>query len=166
VKIGKRCRREKKDTGWRVECDGIHLAGFGRELEDFILITTHASALALYCETRRSWGAGGDTSRPVRTNATAHAELNAMVEQLDRILVAVIICLAILRLLLLTTVNVLCWHEGYLHLLPRDVESIGSILRFVYSSKRLLNPLADNGNLKGRNRRSEFASMGWFKASE
>jgi hypothetical protein len=157
-RFGKRCRREKKDTSWRVECDCIPLADFGLELEDFTLIATHASALTFVFAILEDLG--GDTSRPVRTNATTHAELNARIEQLSRTLVAVTICLAILRFLLLTTVNVLYWYEGYLHLLPRDVESIGSILRFVYISETLLDLLADNGSLKGRNKRSEFASMG------
>jgi hypothetical protein len=59
VKIWKRCRREKKDTSWRVERDCIPLADFGLKLEDFTLIATHASALAFVFVRLEDLGGGG-----------------------------------------------------------------------------------------------------------
>ncbi|RDW82963.1 hypothetical protein BP5796_04454 [Coleophoma crateriformis] len=86
---------------------------------------------------------------PQDTQSTAAAIRSTRVEQLDLSPAAFFLCLAILAFLVLTLVFILGWHRHYLRLLPRDVDTIGSVLGFVYGSKRFLNLIATNGgNMK------------------
>jgi len=79
--------------------------------------------------------------------------------------VSVFISLAILGILLATTSFLAGWRQYYLKLLPRDVDTLGSVLGFVYASERLLNRAAESNNIfseKGED--GEMTKMGWFNA--
>lgn len=83
------------------------------------------------------------------------------VEQLDLSPAAVILCLSILCFLMLTTVVLLGWHRRYLRLLPRDVDTLGSVLGFVYASEKLLDL---SGHVRKGGKEGEVVSMGWFES--
>jgi hypothetical protein len=71
-----------------------------------------------------------------------------------------ILSLSILVVLLTTTVFVAIYHKRYLKPLPRDVDTLGSVLGFVYSSERLLRS-AEYGNER-KDKAMETVRMGWF----
>ncbi|KAH7399809.1 hypothetical protein BKA64DRAFT_722635 [Cadophora sp. MPI-SDFR-AT-0126] len=102
-----------------------------------------------------------DTLLPSGLEPITNAIVTTRIEQLDLSPAAVILCLSILCFLLLTTVVVLGWHRQYLRLLPRDVDTLGSVLGFVYASDRLLK---SSGHSAKRAQRGEMVSMGWFES--
>lgn len=104
---------------------------------------------------------------PSNTSATVNGVITTQIEQLDLNPAAVILSLFILCFLLLTTMIVLGWHRQHLRLLPRDVDTIGSVLGFVYASERLL-ALArhqDETEMTGKESgNGEMVKMGWFES--
>lgn len=105
-----------------------------------------------------------DSFIPSNPSATVQAVLSMQIEQLELNPSALFLSLAILCLLLLTTAVVLGWHRRYVRLLPRDVDTLGSVLGFVYGSERLL-ALArqqDENKIRGE---TVLAKMGWFESA-
>lgn len=98
-------------------------------------------------------------------SATVDAIITRRVEQLDLSPVAFILCLSILSFLLLATAAILAWHRNYLSLLPRDVDTLGSVLGFVYASEKLLALSGDKEILRARDGETSLVSMGWFVSS-
>ncbi|KAE8449814.1 hypothetical protein EG329_007291 [Mollisiaceae sp. DMI_Dod_QoI] len=98
------------------------------------------------------------------TPSTINSIITTRVSQLDLSPAAVFLCLAILCFLMLTTAVVLGWHRKYLRLLPRDVDTLGSVLGFVYASERLLSRADDNAALKNDGDGREMVMMGWFES--
>ncbi|RDW71544.1 hypothetical protein BP6252_08107 [Coleophoma cylindrospora] len=102
---------------------------------------------------------------PQDTQPTAAAIRSTRVEQLDLSPAAFFLCFAILAFLVLILVFILGWHRHYLRLLPRDVDTIGSVLGFVYGSKHFLKLIATNGSgmksgaVGGRVRLGEFVDQ-------
>lgn len=96
---------------------------------------------------------------------TAQATISTKVIKLSFNPAAVIISLSILGVLIVTTTFIAAYHRRYLKVLPRDVDTIGSILGFVYSSERLLRSAEISGSIlplkKGAKNR-EMVKMGWF----
>lgn len=102
-----------------------------------------------------------NSSVPSNTSATGNGVITTQIEQLDLNPAAVILSLAILCFLLLTTIVVLGWHRQHLRLLPRDVDTVGSVLGFVYASEKLLALAGQQGEEKGS---MVMARMGWFES--
>ncbi|KAH6683362.1 hypothetical protein B0J14DRAFT_556608 [Halenospora varia] len=99
------------------------------------------------------------------TSPETTAIVTTRIEQLDLSPVAVILCLCILALLILTAVVIFASLRigGGLNVLPRDVETLGSVIGFVYASERLLALSSDKAALpKGGS--GELAKMGWFES--
>ncbi|CZR53400.1 uncharacterized protein PAC_03278 [Phialocephala subalpina] len=98
------------------------------------------------------------------TPATVNSVVTTRISQLDLSPAAVFLCLSILIFLLLTTAVILSWHRNYLRLLPRDVDTLGSVLGFVYASERLLSQADDKEALKTDAGGTEMVRMGWFES--
>ena len=98
------------------------------------------------------------------------AMVSTLVMKLDFNPAAIVLNLCILAFLFLTTAVILIVHRSYLRLLPRDVDTLGSVLGFVYSSERLLRSAEDDGsNTFNEKRQPEakstvMAHMGWFNS--
>ncbi|PVH89113.1 hypothetical protein DL98DRAFT_565261 [Cadophora sp. DSE1049] len=102
-----------------------------------------------------------DTLQPSGMDPSVNAVVTTRIEQLDLSPAAFILCLSILCFLMLTTVVVLGWHHRYLRLLPRDVDTLGSVLGFVYASDKLLE--SSGHGTKGAER-GEMVSMSRFES--
>ncbi|KUJ17961.1 uncharacterized protein LY89DRAFT_781079 [Mollisia scopiformis] len=98
------------------------------------------------------------------TPPTITTTISTRIQQLDLSPVAVFLCISILCFLMLTTAIVLGWHRKYLRLLPRDVDTLGSILGFVYASERLLAKSNDKTALETDAGNTEMVRMGWFES--
>lgn len=98
------------------------------------------------------------------TPATVTSIVTTRIPQLDLSPAAVFLCLAILVFLMLTTAIILSWHRNYLRLLPRDVDTLGSVLGFVYASERLLSRADDKEALETDGGGTEMVRMGWFES--
>jgi len=98
----------------------------------------------------------------VNTSPTVEAIVDHRVQQLDLSSTAFILCLSILGFLMLATAVILGWHAQYLEPLPRDVDTLGSILGFVYASEKLMALSKDRTLLEGKTQDRELVSMGWF----
>lgn len=105
-------------------------------------------------------------------NRTVSAVLHTRIEKLDMSLTAVCLCLSILVFLVVTTIWVYARHRLYFKVLPRDVDSLASVLGFVYGSPELLQWVAENKDDPnwGERRRMAgqgevMARMGWFDGS-
>lgn len=88
-----------------------------------------------------------DKNIPSYTNRTTKVFIHTPVEQLVISPVAFILCLAILLYLAIVTVLVYFPYAAYFKALPRDVESLASIIAFVYDSPRLRQWVLDNEHL-------------------
>ena len=99
-------------------------------------------------------------------SSTINATLHLRIEQLHMSPTAVTLCLSILAFLAATTIWVYTRHRRYFKALPRDVDSLASVLGFVYASPKLLQWVAEHrherdwGLTKGRG--EVMAQMGWF----
>jgi hypothetical protein len=100
-----------------------------------------------------------------RANATntVEAVISTPVMKLAFCPTAVFISLSILGILIAATVFIAAIHKKYLKVLPRDIDTLGSVLGFVYSSERLLHSAAyldPSSNTKPNPH--EKVRMGWF----
>jgi hypothetical protein len=108
-----------------------------------------------------SWGL-----QPSAKGTITQATISVPTEELDFNTTAATVSLTILVFLLLTTLIIAGFQRRYLKLLPRDVDTLGSILGFVYASERLLGFAAESNNLfseKGE-AAGEMTKMGWFNS--
>lgn len=60
----------------------------------------------------------------------------------------VALCLIVLGFLFATTVTIYVFHRQQFKALPRDVDSLASVIGFVYDSPRLLQWVRDNQGSK------------------
>lgn len=97
------------------------------------------------------------------TPATINSLVSVRIEQLNLSPTAIFLCLSILIFLMLATILILGSHKHYLGLLPRDVDTIGSILGFVYASERLLQRSNEPLN-SAPGAENEIVRMGWFES--
>lgn len=88
-----------------------------------------------------------DTNIPSYSNRTIDAVVHTQVEQLVMSPAAFILCLAILLFLACTTVLVYFPYAAYFKALPRDVDSLASVLALVYDSPRLRRWVVDHERL-------------------
>ncbi|KIW31793.1 uncharacterized protein PV07_03385 [Cladophialophora immunda] len=106
-------------------------------------------------------------------NATSHfsnsvnATIHVDIQQLHMPPVAVCQSLSILAILLAITCWIYTRHRQYFKALPRDVDSIASVLGFVYASPKLLKWVDEHKHLEdwglGKGDEPEvMARMGWF----
>lgn len=106
-----------------------------------------------------------DSILPSTTNASVPGIVTVQIEKLDLNPIAVILSLAILGLLLMSTVVLLCWHRQYLPLLPRDVDTLGSVLGFVYGSEKLLALVREENSLAEKSDETEkLVQLGPFQS--
>lgn len=107
-----------------------------------------------------------DRNNTHHLSSTVEATLHIQIEQLHMSPTAVYLCFAILAFLAGTTVWVYIRHRRYFRALPRDVDSIASVLGFVYASPKLLQWVEEHkheedwGLKKGE--KEVMASMRWF----
>jgi hypothetical protein len=94
------------------------------------------------------------------TNRTVSVVLHTRIEQLDMSLTAVCLCLSILAFLVVTTIWVYARHRQYFKALPRDVDSLASVLGFVYGSPKLLQWVAENKDDPNWGERRRTAGQG------
>ena len=88
-----------------------------------------------------------DTNVPSYINKTIEAVIHTKVEQLIMSPAAVILCLTILVFLACTTILVYLPYAAYFKALPRDVDTLASVLAFVYDSPRLREWIMNNEDL-------------------
>lgn len=116
----------------------------------------------------------GETSKTmgfqtVTDPVTIQARLLTATTELDFNPAAVIISLAILGFLLVTAIIIVSLNRQILKLLPRDVDTLGSVLGFVYGSDRLLRAAAESSNIDFNEKHTEgdgeMAKLGWFNGN-
>ncbi|KAI4123257.1 MAG: hypothetical protein LQ347_006229 [Umbilicaria vellea] len=114
-----------------------------------------------------------DTNIPSYTNRTTKAIIHTHVEQLVISPVAFILCLAILLFLASSTVLVYFPYAAYFKTLPRDVESLASIIALVYDSPRLRqwtldneHSLTDTGHSKKDALDEVTTGLGYFRGKD
>jgi len=102
-------------------------------------------------------------------STTVDALIQVEIQQLHMSPAAVYLCLAILSILLTITGWVYTRHRQYFKALPRDVDSLASILGFVHASPKLLKWVEEHKYEKdwglSKTKKGEadvMASMGWF----
>jgi hypothetical protein len=99
-------------------------------------------------------------------SSTIKATLHIRIQQLHMSPAAVYLCLSILTFLVATTGWVYTRHRRYFKALPRDVDTIASVLGFVYASPRLqrwVNDHKDQPHWGLHDDASEVrCSMRWF----
>ena len=98
-----------------------------------------------------------DTITPSYANRTIQAVVHINVEQLVMFPAAVFLCLAILVFLAVTTILVYFPYATYFKALPRDVETLVSVLAFVYDSPRLREWIIQNENLLDAGRPNDWS---------
>ncbi|KAH8599119.1 hypothetical protein B0O99DRAFT_613050 [Bisporella sp. PMI_857] len=106
--------------------------------------------------------------QPSKTAPFVEGVVVERVEQLEFNPAAVVLSLCILGFLFMATVVILAAHKKHLDHLPRDVDTLGSILGFVYSSDRLLRIATIDVDGGSVNEKIEFlgpTKMGWFNGS-
>jgi len=84
--------------------------------------------------------------------------------------VAVALCLSVLVFLGFTTLLIAIGYRHYFKALPRDINTLASVIALVYDSPRLLRWVAEHGVLgeggKGEGREEVKAVLGDFQGSE
>ncbi|MCJ1304972.1 hypothetical protein MMC08_007785 [Hypocenomyce scalaris] len=88
-----------------------------------------------------------NTNVPSYINKTIEAVIHTKVEQLVMSPASVILCLTILVFLACTTVLVYFPYAAYFKALPRDVDTLASVIAFVYDSPRLREWIMNNEDL-------------------
>jgi hypothetical protein len=108
-------------------------------------ITAESGSFGAILNTTNYYGSSyQDRNGSQITNRTVSAVLHTRVEQLDMPLTAVCLCPSTLVFLVAITTWVYAWHRQYFKVLPRDVDSLVSVLGFVYGSPKLLQWVAEN----------------------
>ena len=102
-------------------------------------------------------------------SATINARVQIGIEELHMSPTAVYICLFVLVFLAVTTIWIYTRHQQYFKALPRDVDSLASVLGFVYGSPRLLKWVEEHKDKKDwgvkKGVREPVARMGSFGSS-
>ena len=101
---------------------------------------------------------------------TIEATLHLQIEHLHMSPTAVYLSLSILTFLAATTVLMFTRYRRYFKALPRDVDSLASVLCFIYSSPKLLEWVEEHKHEKDwglkkkttSDKREVMAFMGWF----
>lgn len=83
-------------------------------------------------------GKNYNNSQAVDLDRTTPILVHVPVDTLVMSPLAVFICLAVLTFLAITTVIIFAFHSSRFKELPRDVDTLASVLGFVYGSERLL----------------------------
>lgn len=96
------------------------------------------------------------------TNATTVAIISTRVIKLQFNHVAVILSLSLLAFLAATTLLIAFYQKRHRKILPRDINTLGSVLGFIYSSERLLRSAADTYASGLISPQDEKVRMGWF----
>jgi hypothetical protein len=107
-----------------------------------------------------------ESSQPSSTSSTTEAMLSRRVENLDINSTVAIICLCILSFIIATTVVIMNYRMRYLKDLPRDVDTVGSVLGFVYGSERLLKLATETVVYKDKSAQMKMVKMGWFEVGQ
>jgi hypothetical protein len=81
---------------------------------------------------------GYNDSQAVNSSRTTPILVHVPVDTLVMSSVAVFLCLAILVFLIVTTIITFTFYSNRFRVLPRDVDTLASVLGFVYGSERLL----------------------------
>lgn len=118
-----------------------------------------------------------DKNTSLVTNKTATAILHTEIEQLNMAPTAVILCIVMLSLLTATTVLLQTRYRDCFKALPRDVDTLASVLGFVYGSPKLLKWVGENRekseaygqaqeNKDSKDSKDKtMTRMGWFDGS-
>lgn len=101
-----------------------------------------------------------------RTNPTAEGVLRAQVENLDMNHTVAIICLCILSIFITMIVVIMVYSKRYLRDLPRNMDTVGSVLALLYGSERLLELVRDSENKTNEPAQREMLKMGWFEVGQ
>lgn len=104
--------------------------------------------------------------QPSSINSTAYAILSTRVEKLYINYTVAIICLGILSFFIMTIVVVIVCRRQYMSVLPRDVDTLGSILGLVYGSERLLKLAGETVKEKDKSPEKKMLKMGWFEVGQ
>lgn len=104
--------------------------------------------------------------QPSTTNSTSEGILRDGVENLDMNHVVAIICFCILSVFIVTTVLIMLYRKHYLKDLPRDMDTVGSVLALVYKSERLLELARDSVPKTKQPAQREMFKMGWFEVGQ
>jgi hypothetical protein len=91
-------------------------------------------------------GRDDDRRSPVDTPRSLNAVLSTPVEQLVVSGIAVGICVGVLAFLIIVTVIIFAGYRRELKVLPRDVDTLASVLGFVYGSRQFLEWVRRNGS--------------------
>jgi hypothetical protein len=101
--------------------------------------------------------------QPSNTNSTIDGVLSTKVENLDINHTVSIICLCILSILIVTIVVIMVCRRRYLQDLPRDMDTVGSVLGLVYGSERLLKIAGENVGETEQHAQRTMLKLGWFE---
>jgi hypothetical protein len=83
-------------------------------------------------------GQGYNDSQAVNIPRTAQILVHVPIDSLVMSPIAVFLCIAVLAFLSITTIIIYTFYSNRFKVLPRDVDTLASILGFVYGSERLL----------------------------
>lgn len=105
------------------------------------------------------------------TDPNAHVIVRTPVDQLVMAPAAVVLCLMVLSFLITITIIIYIFYRQYFKALPRDVDTLASVLGFVYDSPRLLQWVKENQASKDWNHKRHegdglMVKMGYFEGSE
>lgn len=99
-------------------------------------------------------------------NSSSAALLITKVENLDINHAAAIICLCILSIFIVAIVVIMVYRGYYLQDLPRDVDTVGSVLGLVYGSDRLLKLVAEDAGNTEQSVQRKMLKLGWFEVGQ
>ena len=103
---------------------------------------------------------------PSKTNTSTEGLLSIKVENLDMNHTVAIICLCILSIFIVTIVVIMAYRKQYLRDLPRDVDTVGSVLGLVYGSERFLKIADDSAGKAGQDAEKKLLKIGWFDVGQ
>lgn len=103
-----------------------------------------------------------DVASSSDTSPTITATISTRVTKLQFNRVPVILSLSIVGFLAATTLFIPFYHKHHLKFLPRNVDTLGSVLGFTYSSDRLLHSAAHTYASSPSTTKEEQVAMGWF----
>jgi hypothetical protein len=107
-----------------------------------------------------------DSLQPSRTDSSVEALLSMRAENLDINHTAAIICLCILSIFIVAIVLIMVCRKRYLQDLPRDMDTIGSVLGLVYGSDRLLKVASESVDKTKQSAQRKMLKMGWFEVGQ
>ena len=99
---------------------------------------------------------------PSKMNISTAGVLSTKVENLDMNHAVAIVCLCILSIFIITIVVIMAYRRKYLRDLPRDVDTVGSVLGLVYGSERFLKLADESAGKAEQDAQKKLLKMGWF----